>query len=179
MHLPQALDKEPDRGMWGHTLHTYLPELYDTTPEDAIRIHDALWRVQTAATTTIEPPLQRDPNELRDVITELKPNKAFGPDGSPSQLFKYLTFSQIRKLAELLTRLLHDTDYNATTRPNAWNLVIAVMLPKTTQATELSKHRTISLMNQVQKAFSKWLTCLMAPTLDKQISEAQAGFRRG
>ena len=156
----------------------YLTHLYEAHPNEAEDVGTALARILNKALRHANDPLVCNPNELRDLLRSLPPNKAAGPDGIPSQLLKAITIQQVADLAQLFTQLANDLDYRPNTRPDAWNQTLAMLLPKETAASTLDRHRAIALMSQVQKLYSKWLLCNMTPVLDPHISEHQAGFRR-
>ena len=122
------------------------------------------------------PPVTR--TLLRDLLAGIPNRKAAGPDGAPSQLLKWFLFKQITSIADLFTTLSRTIDYNHPSRPEQWDHAIAIMIPKGQHPTTLDKHRTISLMNQLHKFFTKWLLLLSTPTLDTLLSEHQLGFRR-
>ena len=111
-------------------------------------------------------------------MASLPNRKAAGPDGAPSQLLKCFSFKQITHIAQMFTDLSHTTDYRDPARPDQWDHALAIMIPKHTNATTFDKHRTISLMNQLHKLYTKWLLALSTPALDSLVSEHQLGFRR-
>ena len=115
--IPEHIDKQYDRGLWGNTLEAYLSDLYSTAAEDAESIHAELWHIFNAALHPDVTPLMCHPPELRDLIQTIRPRKAPGPDGAPSQLFRNLHFRQIKQIASLFTTLSNDVDFNPTTRP--------------------------------------------------------------
>ena len=94
------------------------------------------------------------------------------------QLLKEFSYKQIQTLASFFTDLSRTTDLRDPTRPENWDRALAIMIPKHSQATTLDKHRTISLMNQIHKLYTKWLLILATPRLDSLISEHQMGFRQ-
>ena len=178
LKYPSTLNDNPDRGQWGHELGRYLQQLYSASPQEAEDISEALARILAAAIRRQDDPLVCAPNELRDLLRELPPNKAAGPDGIPSQLLKAINIQQVVDLATLFTTLANDLDYRPISRPQDWSNTLAMLLPKEHGAQSLDRHRAISLMSQVQKLYSKWLLAQMTPTIDPLISEHQAGFRR-
>ena len=158
-------------------LGDYLTELYRANPSEAEDVDTALLRILTLAIRHAQAPLTCMPNNLRDIVKALPPNKAAGPDGIPSQLVKAMTFQNIKDLAELFTKLANDLDYRPQSRPDCWNNTLAMLVPKEAGANTLDRHRAISLMSQIQKLYSKWLLSQMTPILDPIMSEHQAGFR--
>ena len=121
--------------------------------------------------------LSCDPIELRDILNAAPTGKAGGPDGLPSQALKALPFTQIKQIAAAFTRLANDFTYHSEHRPQIWDLVGAVLIPKKPKADQLDQYRPISLMSQVQKLYGRWLLTQAKPVLDGQISENQSGFR--
>ena len=178
MHLPAQLNGQPDRGQWGEVLEAYMRDLYQTDDSDKQDIHDTLWRIIDAASHTNESPMKCDATELRDIIKFTPPHKAAGPDGVPSQLLKSITFAQTKSIAGLFTQMSNDIDYNSIHRPDSWTQALAIMIPKQLHAEELDKHRAITLMNQAQKIYSKWIMTQITDILDEGIAEHQLGFRR-
>ena len=178
MRIPPTLDGEPDRGKWGQTMGTYLRDLYSADREEADKCHQALWRIIEAARKSPQPPLKCHPNELRDLLKELPPHKAAGPDGVPSQLLRSLSFQQTCDLASLFTDLANNLDYRPQEKPESWNQALAILLPKDSRADTLDRHRAIALMCQLQKLFGKWLLAQVTAHIDAKIAETQFGFRR-
>ena len=160
--VPSTINEEEDRGKWGHILQDYLDNLYSASPTETAQIHELLWKIQDNHRKA-EPLSPCDPNELRDLLAALPNRKAAGPDGVPSQLLKYFSFRQITTLATLFTNLSRSIDYNDPSRPEQWNHALAIMIPKNKKADTLDKHRTISLMNQLHKIYTKWLLLLSTP----------------
>ena len=113
-----------------------------------------------------------DPIELRDILNAAPTGKAGGPDGLPSQALKALPFTQIKQLAAAFTQLANDITYCSEHRPQIWDLVGAVLIPKKQKADQLEQYRPISL-----KLYGRWLLIQAKPILDGQISENQSGFR--
>ena len=177
LRYPPTLNDNTDRGEWGNLLGAYLTDLYSSHPDEAEDVNNALLRIMTHAIRHARDPLICMPNNLRDIVKALPPNKAAGPDGVPSQLVKAMTFQNIKDLAELFTTLANDIDYRPQSRPDCWNNTLAMLIPKEASANTLDRHRAISLMSQIQKLYSKWLLSQMTPILDPIISEHQAGFR--
>ena len=177
LHYPSQLNQQEDRGVWGETLGTYLAQLYATSPQDRQDIHEHLWHILQDAQNSKEPAMECHANELRDIIKATLAQKAPGPDGIPSQLLRALPYHHIKFLAQMFTEMSNDIDYNTIKRPENWRKAIAVMIPKKSQAQELDQHRTITLINQAQKTYSKWLMTQVQERLDAAISEHQLGFR--
>ena len=177
--LPAQIEGDADRSQWANHLHTYLSSLYSCTDTEATQIHELTWVILRNAHSTHSPQLHCHPNLLRDIIKDMADRKAPGPDGIPSQLIKHLSFHQITHLSTLFTTLANDMTFRSTHRPLIWEEALTIMLPKQAGATELAKYRPISLMSQIQKAYTKWLLIESLPILDKCLPETQSGYRRG
>ena len=61
--------------------------------------------------------------------------------------------------------------------PGVWNEVIIILLYKKGDPNIISNHRSISLLNNIYKLFTKVITYRMTSTLDRNQRREQAGFR--
>ena len=103
--IPERINDEPDRGSWGKVVEKYVTTLYACHETEEAELHNTLWRIADRAVKTTQPPLQCDPNELRDLLRDMPTGKAAGPDGIPSQILKALTMKQVKALSALFSTL--------------------------------------------------------------------------
>ena len=69
--------------------------------------------------------------------------------------------------------------WNTRKVPNIWTKSILILLPKKGDLKECSNYRTISLICHASKILLKLLNNRLNPSINKHISEEQAGFRAG
>ena len=63
--------------------------------------------------------------------------------------------------------------------PGVWNEVIIILLNKKGDPKNISNHRSISLLNNIYKLFTKVITYRMTSTPDRNQRREQTGFRKG
>ena len=67
--------------------------------------------------------------------------------------------------------------WNTRKVPNIWTKSILILLPKKGDLKECSNYRTISLICHASKILLKLFNDRLSPSINKHISEEQAGFR--
>ena len=154
-----------------------MGKLYKAPPGERRRLHEALWHRQQKAHNA--PEVHCDPHLLRDIILHnIPPFRAPGADDIPSQCLKDLGWGGICEPATLFSELTNHADYRSDKKPTAWNNALVYLLPKEPGATSLQKHRPISLMSQVQKFYTRWLTTEVGMASEAEPIGEQHGFRK-
>ena len=177
LQIPPHLDEEYDRGRWGDKLGQYMGEMYRAPTGEKRRLHEALWEIQQRACNSTQ--VTCDPHLLRDIIRHnVPPFRAAGMDGIPSQCLKDFGWGGICQLATLFSELTNHLDFRSDKKPQEWNRALVYMMPKEAGATSLAKHRPISLMSQVQKLYTRWLTLEVGTASETQLIGEQHGFRK-
>ena len=112
--------------------------------------------------------------EVQAAINVLKTNKAPGPDGCITELFKFLDEENVRSLTKSLNAL-----WNAKEVPQEFTRAQVASLYKKGDHDNPENYRPISLLNTSCKIFAYILKVRIAVALDNKIGETQSGFRKG
>lgn len=118
-----------------------------------------------------EPP---DKNEITEIISSLKNNKASGEDNIVAEMLKLAPGSLIDKLEQLFKEI-----WKSEKIPSDWKNAVIHPLHKKGDRTDPNNYRGISLVSVVYKILSKALLNRIQPTVEKELGEYQAGFRPG
>ncbi|KAJ4438486.1 hypothetical protein ANN_14431 [Periplaneta americana] len=110
--------------------------------------------------------------EIRDVITGLKKNKAPGMDCIQSELLQ----SSIKELTQDI--LIKDI-WTQEMIPDDWKVEVICPLHKKGDQMICSNYRGITLLNTTYKIFSRILHNRLLPYTERAIGNYQAGFRSG
>lgn len=150
-HFVELMGKQPNQ-----MPHIHWPNLYATQ-------HD-LSDLQNIITE----------EEIKQVIKAWPSNKSPGPDGFTGEFYK--KFAQII-IPDLIAVYNHITLTNTSLSP--LNNSYIILMPKEENATEPHNYRPISLVNGIQKIFSKILAYRLQLHIDKLIDNSQTGFMKG
>ena len=130
-----------------------------------------------------------DPDNHDGVITHLEPdilecevkwalgsitmNKASGSDGIPVELFQILKDDAVK--------VLHSCQQNWKTHqwPQDWKRSVFTLILKKGNAKECSNYRTIALISHASKVLLKILQVRLQQSLNCELPDVQAGFRKG
>ena len=130
-----------------------------------------------------------DPDNHQGVITHLEPdilecevkwalgsitNKASGGDGIPVELFQILKDDAVKVLHSICQQILKTQQW-----PQDWKRSVFIPIPKKGKAKECSNYRTIALTSHASKAMLKILQARLQQYLNHELSDVQAGFRKG
>ncbi|KAF7654481.1 hypothetical protein LDENG_00069260 [Lucifuga dentata] len=112
--------------------------------------------------------------EIQNAISHLKPNKAPGPDGFPSEWYK-----EMKDL--LIPILILKSSFNHVLKtgiiPHSWNEAVSSLIPKEGKdKLDCGSYRPISVLNQDYKIFTHILTKRTEKILPQIISLDQTGF---
>jgi hypothetical protein len=113
--------------------------------------------------------LQRtiEQEEIESALNNWPSNKSPGPDGFTGEFFKY--FKKI--LMSNLIRVFNNVIASPQLTWYPLNDSYIALIPKTEIACKPSDFRPISLINGIQKIFSKILACRLQPFMDKLLTE--------
>lgn len=112
--------------------------------------------------------------EIREIIKQLKNNRAPGEDGIIAEFWKL----EDEHITTQIHRILTDI-WNTEEIPTEWKTAIIHPLHKKGDKTEPNNYRGISLLPVTYKILSKALSNRLESQADYQIGEYQAGFRKG
>lgn len=114
--------------------------------------------------------------DVQKVIKEYPTSRAGGPDRFDTRLFKSLLHSKTFVLT--LTELMKLFQYTATT-PSNWNLSRLHLLLKNQDSPYVDQTRPIALTQILRRLFEKLLLRQWLSQPWAQLSDCQAGFRKG
>ena len=109
--------------------------------------------------------------EVGAAIDDMKAGKAVGGDGVAAEILQALGDFAIDQLTSLLRQI-----YETGNIVHAMCESIFVALPKDEGTLECSKHRTLSIMNQITKILLRIILKRIIARLRSQISDEQFGF---
>jgi len=112
-------------------------------------------------------------DEVRACIKHLKSGKAAGPDNIPVEQYKSSDAAE-SELYEVLQTIWRDEDI-----PDNFALGDMLMHYKKKDKNDRSNYRALGLLNHGYKVFAKALLMRIIPYVVPQLSDMQAGFRKG
>ena len=131
-----------------------------------------------------------DPDNHDDVITNLEPdilecevkwalesitmNKASGDDGIPVELFQILKDDAVKVLHSVCQQIWKTQQW-----PQDWKRSVFIPISKKGNSKEYSNYHTIALISHASKAMLKILQARLQQSMNRELPEVQAGFRKG
>ena len=112
--------------------------------------------------------------EVVKAVKKLKTNKAPGPDGTVTELFKFLDQDNVISLTECLNSLWRNKKV-----PDEFVQARIASLYKKGDHENPDNYRRISVLNMSYKTFPSILKLRLAEGLEQHISPTQFGFREG
>lgn len=152
--------------MDGETTKTIVDALFPT--------HAPL-REEIETNTTAPAPFEEI--ELMAAVKTLKGNKAPGPDGIPTEVFKIIAAERPRMLLDMYNACLQEGVF-----PEVWKTQKLVLLSKGKgNSTQPSAYRPLCMLNVAGKLFEKMLKPRLAAAIENSggLSKRQYGFRPG
>lgn len=115
-------------------------------------------------------------DEIVQVLTSLKNNKAAGEDGVPYEFYKHASTEFILQLRDCFSKMFEEGSTE-----EQFLKTITCPLHKKGDADVTGNYRAISLMDCISKIFMGVLNIRLNKWLEQndKLSESQAGFRRG
>ena len=113
-------------------------------------------------------------SEVRCAIQEMDVGKAPGKDGVTAEILKIGGHRLWKELAERFSRYLELKRI-----PRVWKVSKTILLHKKGEKEDLKNYRSICLLSQIYKVFTKIITKRITSILDEQQPREQAGFRKG
>ena len=101
-------------------------------------------------------------------------NKTSGGDGIPVELFQILKDDAVKVLHSICQKIWKTQQW-----PQDWKSSVFIPIPKKGNAKECSNYRTIALISHTSRVMLKILQARLQRYLSCELSDVQAGFRRG
>ena len=101
-------------------------------------------------------------------------NKASGGDGIPAELFQILKDDAMKVLHSICQQI-----WKTQQRPQDWKRSVFIPTPKKGKAKGCSNYCTIALISHASKVMLKILQARLQPYVNCELSDVQAGFRKG
>ena len=101
-------------------------------------------------------------------------NKASGVDEIPVELFQILKDDAI-KVLHSVGQLIWKTQQ----WPQDWKRSVFILIPKKANPKECSNYRTTALISNASKVTFKILQARLQQYVNQELSDVQAGFRKG
>ncbi|KAI5720012.1 hypothetical protein M8J77_000651 [Diaphorina citri] len=113
-------------------------------------------------------------SEIKEIIKDLKTNKAAGEDNIIAEIWKYADMNVVRKIQGIIQEI-----WESESIPEEWKVALIHPLHKKGDKADPNNYRGISLLPVTYKILSKALLNRLEPQLDNCIGEYQGGFRKG
>ena len=101
-------------------------------------------------------------------------NKASGGDGIPVELFQILKYDAVKVLHSICQQIWKIQQW-----PQDWKRSVFIRVPKKGNAKECSNYCTIAFISHASKVMFKILQARLQQYMNCELSDVQAGFRRG
>ena len=101
-------------------------------------------------------------------------NKASGGDGIPVELFQIPKDDAVKVLHSV-----HQQIWKTQQWPQDWKRLVFIPIPKKGNPKECSNYHTIALISHATKAMLKILQARLQQYVNRELPDAQAGFRKG
>ena len=101
-------------------------------------------------------------------------NKASGGDGIPVELFQILKDDAVKVLHSICQQIWKTQQW-----PQDWKRAVFIPIPKKGNAKECSNYHTVALVSHASEVMLKIFQARLQQYVNNEISEVQAGFRKG
>ena len=112
--------------------------------------------------------------ELKWALGSINTNKASGGDGIPVELFPVLKDDAVKVLHSICQQIWKTQQW-----PQDWKRSVFIPISKKGNAKECSKYCTITLISHASKVMLKILQARLQQYVNHELSDVQAGFRKG
>ena len=112
--------------------------------------------------------------QIQEVLGSITTNKASGGDGISAELSQILKDDAVKVLHSVYQQIWKTQQW-----PQDWERSIFIPIPKKGKAKECSNYRTIALISHASKVMLKILQARLQQYVDRELSDVQAGFRKG
>uniref|UniRef100_A0A4W2E7B8 RNA-directed DNA polymerase n=1 Tax=Bos indicus x Bos taurus TaxID=30522 RepID=A0A4W2E7B8_BOBOX len=112
--------------------------------------------------------------EVKWALESITMNKASGGDGIPVELFQILKDDAVKVLHSICQQIWKTQQW-----PQDWKRSVFIPIPKKGNAKECSNYCTIALISHASKVMLKILQARLQQYVNRELPDAQAGFRKG
>ena len=142
-----------------YTEELYKKDLYDQDNHDGVITH--------LETDILE-------CEVKWALGSITMNKASGGGGIPVELYPILKADAVKVLHSICQQILNTQQW-----PQDWKRSVFIPIPKKDNAKECSNYHTIALISHASKVMLKILQARLQQYVNCELSDVQAGFRKG
>ena len=111
---------------------------------------------------------------VRWALENITTSKASGCDGIPVELFQILKDDAVKVLHSICQQTWKTQQW-----PQDWKSSVFIPIPKKGNPKECSNYRTIALTSHASKVMLKILQAKLQQYVNRELPDAQAGFRKG
>ena len=112
--------------------------------------------------------------EVKWALKSITTNKASGGDGIPVELFQTLKDDAVKALHSICQQSWKTQQW-----PQDWKRSVFIPNPKKGNAKKCSNYHTIALISHASKVMLKILQARLQQSMNREIPDVQAGFRKG
>ena len=112
--------------------------------------------------------------EVKCALGSIPTNKTSGCDGIPVELFQILKDDAVKMLHSICQQIWEIQQW-----PQDWKRSVFIPIPKKGNAKGCSNYRTIALISHTSKVMLKILQARLQQYVNRELSDGQAGFRKG
>ena len=112
--------------------------------------------------------------EVKWTLGSITTNKARGGDGIPVELFQILKDDAVKVLHSICQQIWKTQQW-----PRDWKRSVFISIPKKSNAKECSHYHTITLISNASKLMLKILQVRTQQSMNHELPDVQAGFRKG
>ena len=112
--------------------------------------------------------------EVKWALESITMNKASGGDGIPVELLQILKDDAVKVLHSICQQIWKTQQW-----PQDWKRSVFIPIPKKDNAKEWSNYHTIALISYARKVMLKILQARLQQYVNCELSDVQAGFRKG
>ena len=172
------------------TLHAEMGSIKDRNGMDLTEAEDIKKNMWQEYTEELYKKDHHNPDNQDGVITHLEPDileykvksalesitmsKASGGDGIPIELFQILKDDAVKVLHPICQQIWTTQQW-----PQEWKRSVFIPIPKKGDAKECSNYQTIALISHATKVMLKILQVRLQQYVNHELSDVQAGFRKG
>ena len=111
--------------------------------------------------------------EVKWTLRSISINKVNGGDGITAELFQSLKDDFVKVLHSICQQIRKTQQW-----PQDWKRSVFIPIPKKGNAKECSNYHTIALISHANKVMLKILQIRLQQTMNCELQDVQAGFRK-